>query len=59
MALDNDPTHANMFKIFAPDVLNSSQNKKWCTCTAHQLSNFSFIWRLLLFRSTTHSTLNI
>jgi len=37
MALDNDLTHASMFNTFAPDVLNSLQNKNWCTCTVRQL----------------------
>jgi len=32
MALDKDLTHATMRNSFAQDVLNSSQNKKWCTC---------------------------
>jgi len=37
MALDNDLMHANMVKTFAPDLLNSLQNKKWCTYTGHQV----------------------
>jgi len=37
MALDKYWTHSTMFNTFAPDVLNSLQNKKTCTCTVHQL----------------------
>ena len=62
MALDKDLTHATMLNSFAQDVWNSSQNKNWCTCkllyTCTPTWNFSFIWRLLLFQSTAHSTLN-
>jgi len=36
MALGNPRMHATMFNTFAPDVLNSLQNKKMCTCTVHQ-----------------------
>jgi len=32
MPLDKDLTHATMLNSFAQDVLNSSQNKNWCTC---------------------------
>jgi len=34
MALGNYQTHANMFDTFAPDVLNSLQNKK-CAPVLH------------------------
>jgi len=40
MALENDPAHMTMFNTFAPDVLNSLQNKTWCTYTVHQLQIF-------------------
>jgi len=29
--------HTTIFNASAQDVLNSQRNKKWCTCTAHQL----------------------
>jgi len=32
MALDKDLTQATMLNSFAQDVLNSLQNKNWCTC---------------------------
>jgi len=37
MAMGNYQMHATMFNTFAPDVLNSLQNKNMCTCTVHQL----------------------
>jgi len=37
MALGNYCTYVTMFDTFAPDVLNSLQKKKMCTCTVHQL----------------------
>jgi len=33
MGLGNYRTHVAMFNTFAPDVLNSLQNQKMCTCT--------------------------
>jgi len=61
MALDKNLMHATMLNSFAQNVLNSSQNKfksgapvGYCTSTW----KFCFIWCLLLFWSTAHSTLH-
>jgi len=43
MSLGNYWMHATMFNTFAPDVLNYLQNKKMCTCTAHQLQILVYI----------------
>jgi len=32
---NNNLGHATMLNTFAPDVLNSLQNKNRCTCTVH------------------------
>jgi len=49
MALGNYQMHATMFNTFAPDMLNSLQNKKMCTCALHQL-------QIIVFFSKTLST---
>jgi len=54
VALHKDPAYATMLNSFAQNVLNSFT--EWCYCTPTW--NFSSIWRLLLFRSTAHSTLH-
>jgi len=52
MALGNNWTYATMFNTFAPDVLNSLQNKKMCTCTVHHscicdLHDIQYTWTRL------------